>query len=129
MRFYSYVIKAMMAFALSAALFSPLRAETILIMFDEEGCPYCDLWKEQIGPIYPKTSEGKIAPLVMMDISDPLPEDITFDSSPVFTPTFVLVHDGQEVARLVGYPGEDFFWGLLARMLSKLPEQNTEGSS
>ena len=129
MRFYSYIVKAMQAFALSALLFSPVRAETILIMFEAEGCPYCDLWKAQIGPIYPKTEEGRIAPLLMMDIDDPLPEGVSIESDPVYTPTFVLINDGQEVARLVGYPGEDFFWGLLDRMLSKLPEQNTEGSS
>jgi len=129
MRFYSYIGKAMLAFALSATLFSAAKAETILIMFEAEGCPYCELWKEQIGPIYPKTEESEIAPLLIMDIDDPLPEGVTILADPVFTPTFVLVNDGQEVARLVGYPGEDFFWGLLDRMLSKLPEQNTEGSS
>jgi hypothetical protein len=26
--------------------------------------------------------------------------------------------DGLEVSRLEGYPGEDFFWGLLAEMIS-----------
>ena len=129
MRFYSYAAKAVLAFALSASLFSAARAETILIMFEAEGCPYCDLWKAQIGPIYPKTEEGKIAPLLMMDIDDPLPEGVSIESDPIYTPTFVLINDGEEVARLVGYPGEDFFWGLLDRMLSKLPEQNTEGSS
>ena len=36
---------------------------------------------------------------------------------PVFTPTFVLVREGRELARIEGYPGEDFFWGLLAAML------------
>ncbi len=129
MGFYSYISKAVQALALSAVFFSPVRAETILIMFEAEGCPYCDLWKAQIGPIYPKTEESRIAPLLMVDIHDPLPAGITIDGDPVFTPTFVLVNDGAEVARLVGYPGEDFFWGLLDRMLSQLPEQNIEGSS
>ena len=129
MRFYSYIVKSAMVFALSAMLFSPLRAETILIMFDDEGCPYCDMWKAQIGPIYPKTSESEIAPLMIIDVDDPLPAGITIESTPIYTPTFVLVHDGQEIDRLLGYPGEDFFWFLLNRMLSKLPEQNSEGSS
>ncbi|HIP22003.1 MAG TPA: thioredoxin [Rhodobacteraceae bacterium] len=118
-----------MAVALSAALFSPLKAETILIMFDDEGCPYCELWKRQIGPVYPKTSESDIAPLMIIDVDDPLPAGITIDSTPIYTPTFVLVHDGQEVDRLLGYPGEDFFWFLLNRMISKLPGQETEGST
>lgn len=129
MRFYTYLLRAMTAVALSAALFSPLKAETILIMFDDEGCPYCELWKHQIGPIYPKTTESEIAPLMIIDIDDPLPEGVSINSTAVYTPTFVLVHDGQEVDRLLGHPGEDFFWFLLNRMLSKLPGQETEGST
>lgn len=129
MRFYTCVRLILLAFSFSFAHFSPLRAETILIMFEERGCPYCELWQEQIGPIYPKTEEAAIAPLLQMDIDDPLPEGVSIDGVLVFTPTFVLVNDGQEVDRIVGYPGEDFFWGLLDRMISKLPEQTTEGSS
>jgi hypothetical protein len=44
---------------------------------------------------------------------------MSFARPVVFTPTFVLVEDGQELARIEGYPGEDFFWGLLARMLEE----------
>jgi hypothetical protein len=36
-----------------------------------------------------------------------------------FTPTFVLLVDGVERNRIEGYPGEDFFWGLLGRMLDQ----------
>jgi hypothetical protein len=27
--------------------------------------------------------------------------------------------EGQEAGRIEGYPGEDFFWGLLGRMLEE----------
>jgi hypothetical protein len=44
--------------------------------------------------------------------------------SPVrFTPTFVLVDEGREIGRIEGYPGEDFFWGLLERLLQTPPAQ------
>lgn len=89
-----------------------------LIMVEEHGCVWCAAWNEAIAPIYPKTPEGAFAPLRRVDIHDPFPEDLTFASRPVFTPTFVLVEDGQEVARIEGYPGEDFFWGLLDRILT-----------
>ncbi|WP_412562397.1 thioredoxin family protein [Thalassobius sp. MITS945101] len=88
-----------------------------LFMFESPGCHYCLQWKEEIGPIYPKTAEGKFAPLQMIDIDDPLPAGITFQSKAVYTPTFVLVQNGQEIGRVEGYPGEDFFWGLLDMML------------
>jgi len=92
-------------------------AETKLVMVEEQGCVWCERWLAEIGPIYPKTAEGKVAPLQMVDLADPLPKDITFTRSLRFTPTFVLVIDGQEVNRIEGYPGEDFFWGLLGMML------------
>lgn len=128
MGFYSCIAKALMVFSLSSVLFSPVSAETILLMFEDQGCPYCERWKAEIGPIYPKTSEAEIAPLMIIDVDDPLPAGINLESTPIYTPTFVLIHDGQEIDRLLGYPGEDFFWFLVDRMLLKLPEQTSEGS-
>ena len=63
----------------------------------------------------------------MIDIDAPLPEGISIVSNPIYTPTFVLVNNGEEVGRILGYPGEDFFWGLLDRMIDKMEEENTEG--
>jgi hypothetical protein len=95
-----------------------VQAQTVLVMVEEQGCIWCARWNEEISSIYPKTDEGKAAPLQRIDIHAPRPEDITFTRRLGFTPTFVLVVDGQEVSRIEGYPGEDFFWGLLGQMLS-----------
>lgn len=98
-------------------------SRTELIMFEQENCEWCEVWFEEIGPIYPKTTEGKRAPIRRVDIHDPMPDDLEHIDSSRFTPTFVLIHDGQEVGRIRGYPGEDFFWGLLDQMMRKLPPQ------
>jgi hypothetical protein len=97
----------------------PALAQLQLLMFEQPGCSYCAQWTRQIGPIYPKTTEGKSAPLQQIDIHSPLPAGISLRSSPVFTPTFVLLQDGAEVGRIEGYPGQDFFWGLLGQMIAK----------
>ena len=89
-----------------------------LIMVEEDGCIWCARWNKEIADIYPKTPEGKAAPLRRMDIHAKRPDNLTFQRGLFFTPTFVLVVDGVEVSRLEGYPGEDFFWGLLTKMLS-----------
>lgn len=94
-------------------------ADTMLVMVEEKGCIWCARWNEEISDIYPKTAEGAAAPLMRMDIRAKRPEDISFARSLTFTPTFVLVVDGKEVSRIEGYPGEDFFWGLLSEMLSQ----------
>ncbi len=88
-----------------------------LIMVEQHGCVYCELWDDQISEIYPKTAEGTVAPLRRIDIHEDYPEDLNFTSSLHFTPTFVLVEDGQELARIEGYPGEDFFWWMLGEMM------------
>ena len=96
----------------------PSLAETRLIMVEEVGCVWCARWNEQIAPIYPKTPEGRTAPLQRIDIHATRTDDLNFVRSLHFTPTFILMVDGLEVSRLEGYPGEDFFWGLLAEMIS-----------
>jgi hypothetical protein len=95
-----------------------LATDWSLVMVEQAGCTYCARWNAEVAPEYPATPEGRFAPLRRVDLRD-LPRDLSFDSRPVYTPTFVLVADGEEVSRLEGYPGEDFFWGLLGRMLDR----------
>lgn len=94
-------------------------AEAELMMAEEPGCVWCARWNREIGPIYDKTGEGAAAPLRRVDITDPIPDDITLTRSVNFTPTFILLIDGEEMARIEGYPGEDFFWWLLGNMLTE----------
>ncbi|MCP4315734.1 MAG: hypothetical protein GY789_06865 [Hyphomicrobiales bacterium] len=94
----------------------PAAAETYLLMAEEEGCYWCAKWDEEIAHIYPKTAEGRTAPLMRYDRHGRTPENINLSKPVNFTPTFILIDNGQEVGRIEGYPGEDFFWGLLSMM-------------
>lgn len=105
-----------MSLALGALAVLPARAAELL-MVEQQGCHHCIAWKETLGPIYPKTPEGRFAPLRMVDIRATDTAGVDLDGRVVFTPTFILVEDGREIDRLEGYPGEDFFWALLERML------------
>ena len=95
---------------------STSQAETYLLMAEEHGCVWCERWNKEISHIYPKTAEGKAAPLVRYNLNGESPANVTFVRRVHYTPTFILVEDGQEVGRIEGYPGEDFFWGLLGMM-------------
>lgn len=101
-------------------------ADTYLLMAEEDGCYWCAKWNEEIAHIYPKTTEGRVAPLQRYDLHSETP-DVVFDKRVHFTPTFVLVQDGTEVGRIEGYPGEDFFWGLLTMMFERanIPLENS----
>ena len=102
-----------------AAMFSfSAQADTYLFMAEENGCFWCARWNEEIAHIYPKTAEGRTAPLRRYDLHSETP-DVVFDRRVHFTPTFILVEDGKEVGRIEGYPGPDFFWGLLTMMFER----------
>jgi len=104
-------------FGLSAA---PAGAAE-LVMFEQAGCAWCARWHKEVGPAYPRTAEGRAAPLRRVDLRAPRPDDLRAIAGVVHTPTFVLVEDGREVGRILGYPGDAFFWGLLAELVAKLP--------
>jgi hypothetical protein len=57
-----------------------------------------------------------------VDSGSALPADIDFIKPERLTPLFVLVDGGREIGRIRGYPGEDYFWGLLDALIRKLDE-------
>lgn len=112
-------------FALGMSTFAASQVHSAeLVMFEASYCEWCAAWHEEIGPIYPKTAEARIAPLRQVDIDEPRPHDLAEVDGIVFTPTFVLMEDGAEVGRIMGYPGEDHFWGLLGMLLEKIQTQS-----
>jgi thioredoxin-related protein len=111
-------------FVLLFMVMVPQTGASELIMLEQKGCAWCERWHAEIGGIYPKTSEGKKAPLRLVDIDEPIPDDLAGIRIERFTPTFVVVNEGKEVGRIRGYPGDEFFWFLLGEILAK-----TDGES
>jgi len=94
-------------------------ADVELVMFERPFCEWCEAWNQEVGDAYENTEEGKFAPLRRVQLNEAHPADLEHIRWPRFTPTFVMMVDGQEVGRIRGYPGEDFFWGLLAELIEK----------
>ena len=99
-----------------AARPSSTASGVTLLMVEEIGCPYCERWHSEIGGIYPKTAEGRFAPLKTVFIHDRTAHKF---ERVVYTPTFIVVSKGKEVGRILGYTGEDFFWTMLEEILIK----------
>jgi len=92
-----------------------------LVMFDDPDCVWCRRWLAEIGPGYPRTPEGRQAPLRRVAIRNQADAGVALARPVNVTPTFVLVEDEQEVGRIAGYPGSDFFYPMLDELLRKLP--------
>jgi hypothetical protein len=102
------------------------RAETELMMVEQTHCEWCEAWNAEVGGVYHLTDEGKRAPLRRQDLFDPMPENVSIEGRVHFTPTFILLVDGREVGRIEGYPGEHFFWPMLAQLLNRAPRKAPE---
>lgn len=97
---------------------SPRSVE--LVMFEEPGCPWCARWRQEIGPAYPKSPEGRRAPVRHIMIHEQHKADIALAMPITVSPTFVLSDGRKEIGRISGYPGPDFFWSMLAELIAKL---------
>lgn len=91
-----------------------------LVMFEQEGCPWCRRWDEDIGKIYEKTEEARLMPLRRIRIYDPSQGNIVLQRPVRYTPTFVVVDRGREVGRITGYIDDAAFWGLLGKLAEKV---------
>jgi hypothetical protein len=96
-----------------------------LVMVRREGCVWCTRWDRDIGPIYGKTELSRRAPLRMLDIAH-VSSGLRTRVPVIYTPTFVLAENGEEIGRIEGYPGDAFFWGLLEQLLEQAPGQGAK---
>jgi len=108
-----------LAFLLLALIARPAQSAE-LVMFEQKGCVWCQRFDREIAPAYEKTDEGKRVPLRRHDIAQPVPAELAFIRRERFTPVFVLIDEGREIGRIRGYPGDIFFWGLLANLIERL---------
>ena len=102
---------------------APIRAgETphhALVMYRRVGCPWCTAWDRDIGVIYSRTNLGERFPLREVDLRRDGSGGVNLSRPVRYTPTFVLTENDRELARIEGYPGEDFFWAYLERFVEE----------
>lgn len=93
-----------------------LPAGLCLVFVEDKACVYCRKWLEEVGASYGETPAGRVAPLARRQMGDGV---LAGFPGLRYTPTFILVRDGREVDRKVGYAGPEEFWAGLSEMLAK----------
>ncbi len=93
-----------------------------LIMFSSPNCSWCEAWEKDIGIVFPRTVEGKRLQLTHVDITDPLPSRLRKLKAIHYTPTFIVLDKQQEIGRITGYAGDEFFWWELQKIIAQLPK-------
>jgi thioredoxin-related protein len=92
-----------------------------LIVIEARGCPLCQLFRDEIAPAYRATSRAKQAPLRFVDVSFTDPVTLNLVAPIEIVPTVVLMRDGAEIDRLVGYTGPEIFMSVVGKMLGDAP--------
>lgn len=113
------LILTLAVLAAALAWLAPVQASELL-MFERDGCVWCQRWDRDVGSIYHKTAEAKLLPLRRINTESQAASDITLASPVRYTPTFVVVDNGREIGRITGYVNDDAFWGLLAALAARI---------
>ena len=92
------------------ALASNLR----LVMFTSKDCPVCQAWEREIGSIYKKSQYQVTLPLTRLNFSTPRPDWLSIKEPISGTPTFVIIENGYEVGRILGFTDPEMFWWQLS---------------
>lgn len=108
----------MRALITALSLFATPLSAAELVLFEFDGCLWCEEWKKDVGTYYHDTAEGKAAPVRVVDLFDKRPEHLRNIRPVRATPTFVLVEDGRELGRITGYSNAKSFWVDFGKMLS-----------
>jgi thioredoxin-related protein len=90
-----------------------------LIIFEHTDCVYCRVFRRDVLPKYKNSVTGASLPLRFVDIEKSDTSALGLKGRIHVVPTAVLMKEGAEVDRIVGYWGPDNFFKLLAQILIK----------
>jgi thioredoxin-related protein len=88
-----------------------------VLVFEVEGCRYCDMLRRDVLPRWRSGTMGAEAPLRFIDINRVDIGKLALRGEVRMVPTVVLMKDGREVDRIDGYTGAEQFFQLIGRML------------
>lgn len=94
---------------------SPVRLE--LLVLEVETCSICFLVRQRIQPVYEKTTHARTVPMRYVDITRRDELQLGLTSRVDTLPTIVLMRDGKEINRFVGYMGHENFLQVVTHAL------------
>ena len=90
-----------------------------LVMITSSHCPWCEAFEDEVGRGYGRTEDAAILPLRRHDFYAAMPADLAHITPATMTPTFIIMRDGSEIGRIIGYPGAELFWWRLSEFTAQ----------
>jgi hypothetical protein len=91
-----------------------------VLVFEHANCVYCRVFRREVLPQYHQAVGANVAPLRFVDIAKDDTDGLELNSRIDTLPTAVVMRNGREVDRIVGYWGPTGFFQLLSHILAKM---------
>jgi thioredoxin-related protein len=91
-----------------------------VLVFEHPDCVYCRVFRRDVLPKYHDAIGASAAPLRFVDINTGDTDSLGLKSRLDTLPTAVVMRDGREVDRIVGYWGPTNFFKLLSFILKRI---------
>jgi thioredoxin-related protein len=91
-----------------------------VLVFEQAECTYCSVFRRDVLPKYRQALGADAAPLRFVDIQARDSKNIALNARIDTLPTAVVMRDGREVDRIVGYWGPNNFFKLLTHILMRM---------
>lgn len=81
----------------------------------------CQLFRDEIAPLYRATARARQAPLRFVDIAHSNIDTLHLAAPVEIIPTVIVMREGAEIDRLVGYTGPETFMRAIRHLLGDNP--------
>ncbi len=98
-----------------------IRAPALeVLVFEHADCVYCRVFRRDVLPQYHLAVRADAAPLRFVDMEKADTAGLGLNARIDTVPTAVVMRDGREVERIVGYWGPTNFFKLLSHILTRM---------
>jgi thiol-disulfide isomerase/thioredoxin len=99
----------------------PARTPAVeVLVFEHPDCAYCHLFRRDVLPKYRQAAGANAAPLRFVDLATGDTASLGLNARIDTVPTAVVMRDGREVDRIVGYWAPTNFFKLLSHILTRM---------
>jgi thioredoxin-like negative regulator of GroEL len=100
---------------------APAGAPSVeVLVFEHADCVYCRVFRRDVLPQYRQAVRANAAPLRFVDIEKDDTASLGLNARIDTLPTAVVMRNGREVDRIVGYWGPTGFFQLLSHILGTI---------
>lgn len=95
------------------------RSAFEVVVFEADNCNFCETFRSDVLPLYKSSKIGRETPIRFVNVSHSDETKMGLSGAITMAPTVVVMHQGQEIDRIVGYTGPINFMKLIAHMLGR----------